>query len=210
MQKLYLLLSLAGAVLLCGCNKQEKINSQKIDVLSEKLNLLEKSQAEQMQVIQAELTSLAPELTRVDNSNFERNREDSLFFHTNTLYLLLTIGKQIEAQLQMADTERQTQNMLAYTYHTNELSTMYLCTAQIEEALADQQKAIVDGVNAETRQTSSALNDDLEKQAQASATAEADEAARRKQLTDEIDQIQRDLVAIKARLGITNGAVVQQ
>src|SRR5271170_6131663 len=114
MQKICFLLSLAGAVLFCGCNKQAKINNQKIDVLNQKIIQLEQIQSKQMEALQLQLTSLAPMLDKMNNSYFEKNRDDALFFHTNTLYLLLTIGKQIEAQLQAADTEREAQNSQAY------------------------------------------------------------------------------------------------
>src|ERR1700680_678716 len=115
MQKKYLLLSLIGAALLCGCNKQAKINSQKIDILSQKIVQLEQSQSQQMTVIQSQLTSLAPMLDKMNDSYFEKNHEDAYFYHTNTLYLLLTVGKKIQAQLETADTEREAQNSLAYS-----------------------------------------------------------------------------------------------
>src|SRR5277367_31588 len=166
MQRTYLLLSLAGTVLLCGCDKQAKINSQKIDILSQKIIQLEQTQFQQMAVLQSELTSLAPMLDKMNNSYFEKNRDDALFFHTNTLYLLLTIGRQIETQLQLADTERETESLLTYGYHTNQLDTMYLCTAQIESAMAGQESNIEENINAETR----LVSDVLLKQIKLSAT----------------------------------------
>jgi hypothetical protein len=209
MQKIFLLFSLCGAVLLSGCNKQAKINSQKIDILSQKIIQLERTQAEQMQQLQAELNSLAPELNKMNSSYFEKNRDDALFFHTNTLFLLLTIGKQIETQLQLAGTERNTQNSLAYSFHTNQLGTMYLCTAQIEDAMADQQKAIQDNIIAETKQESADLNDALVKQIKLSSTPDADELARRRQMDDELAQIEHDLAEIKSRLEMTNTPVAR-
>jgi outer membrane murein-binding lipoprotein Lpp len=202
MQKTCLLFGLV--ILLCGCNKQEKINSQKIDVLTQRIAQLEQKQSKQMELLQAELTSLAPELNRVNSSYFEKNRDDALFFHTNTLFLLLTIGKQIENQLQLAATERDSQNSLAYTYHTNQLGTMYLCTAQVEDAMTDQQKAIEDMVNAETRQ----VGDDLQKQIRLSTAPDPAETARRQQMETAIAQIQRDLAAIKNRLEASNQPIV--
>jgi hypothetical protein len=203
MQKIYLLLSLIGAALLCGCNKQAKINSQKIDILSQKIVQLEQSQSQQMAAIQSQLTSLAPMLDKINDSYFEKNHEDAYFYHTNTLYLLLTIGKKIQAQLQVADTEREAQNSLAYNYHTNQLGTMYLCTAQIEDAMAGQESRIEDNVNGETRQIGATLGDALLNQIKLSAPDEA-EISRRKAMEAEVTQIQRDLDSIKARLGITN------
>jgi hypothetical protein len=190
-------------VLLCGCNKQAKINSKKIDDLTQRIAQLEQRQSKQMELLQAELTSLAPELNKVDSSYFEKNRDDALFFHTNTLFLLLTIGKQIEAQLQSAATERNTENSLAYTYHTNQLGTMYLCTAQVEEAMTDQQKGIVDGVNAQTRQ----VEDDLLKQIKSATATDPAEMAWRQQMEADVAQIQRSLAALAARLDMTNAPI---
>lgn len=211
MQKtyIYLLTVLTGTIILCGCNKQAKLNSQKIDILSQKIVKLEQDQDRQIEVLQSELIQLAPELNKMNSTYFEKNRDESLFFHTNTLYLLLTIGKQIETQLQTADTERETENALAYSYHTNQLGTMYLCTAQAEEAMNDQQKAIVDEVNAETRQVNANSTDALLNQIKASAAPDPAEVARRKQMEAEMAQMQQDLEAIKARLGITNQPVAQ-
>jgi hypothetical protein len=203
MQKIYLLLPLTATALLCGCNKQAKINSEKIDILSQKIVQLEQSQSKQMAAIQSELTSLAPMLDKMNDSYFEKNHEDAYFYHTNTLYLLLTVGKKIQAQLQTADTEREAQNSLAYSYHTNQLGAVYLCTAQIEDAMASQESRIEDNVNAETRQIGATLGDALLKQIKLSAPDEA-EIARRKEMETEVAQIQRDMDSIKARLGITN------
>ena len=60
-----------------------------------------------MAAIQSQLTALTPALDKINNSYFEKSHEDAFFFHTNTLYLLLTVDRQIEAELQVAETERQ-------------------------------------------------------------------------------------------------------
>lgn len=204
MQKTFLLLSLSGAVLLCGCNQQTKINSQKIDLLSQQIVQLEQAQSKQMALLQTQLISLAPELDKMNNSYFEKNRDDALFFHTNTLYLLLTIGKQIELQLQTADAESAAQNSQVYSYHTNQISTAYLCAAQIEDAMTAQESRMEDNINAETRRVSAALNDALLKQIKLSSAPDAAEIARRKEMEIEVAQIQRDLDIIKVRLASTN------
>jgi hypothetical protein len=204
MQKIYLLLSLSGTVLLCGCDRQAKINSQKIDILSQRLVQLEQAQSRQMALLQTQLISLAPELDKMNNSYFEKNRDDALFFHTNTLYLLLTIGRQIATQLQTADAEREAQNSLVYSYHTNQISTTYLGAAQIEDAMTGQESRIEDNINAETRRVSMALNDALLTQIKLSSAPDAAEIARRKVMEAEVAQIQLDLDAIKARLAITS------
>src|SRR5271156_1349299 len=120
MQKTYLLLSLAGAVLFCGCEKQAKLNSAKIDILSQKIIQLEQTQSKQMAVIQSQLISLTPMLDKMNNYYFEKNHDDAFFYHTNTLFLLLTVGQKIESQLQVADSERAAQDALANFYHTNQ------------------------------------------------------------------------------------------
>jgi hypothetical protein len=204
MQKIYLLLSFVVISLFCGCDKEAKINSEKIQILSQKIVQLEQSQSKQMVVIQSELNSLAPMLDKINNTYFEKNRDDALFFHTNTLYLLVTVGKQIEAQLQTADAEREVQSSLTYSYHTNQLSTLYLCTAQIEDAMNSQESRIENNINAETRRAGGVLSDVLQKQVELSSARDADEVARQKEMDAQVIQIQRDLATIKARLETTN------
>ena len=65
MQKTFILLSLAGAALLCGCGKQTKINTEEIKLLSQQMVQLQQSQAKQMAAIQSQLTSLAPMLDKL-------------------------------------------------------------------------------------------------------------------------------------------------
>jgi hypothetical protein len=203
MQKIYFLLSLAGAVLLCGCDKQTKINSAKIQILSQNIIQFEQNQSRQMAVIQSQLTSLAPMLDKMNNYYFEKTHDDAFFYHTNTLYLLLTVGKNIEAQLQAADTEREAQNSLAYYYHTNQTDMMYLCTTQIEDAMAGQESRIEDNVDTETRRVGAALGDELLKQITLLAP-DAVETARRREMEADVAQIKRDIDQVKIQLGITN------
>jgi putative cell wall-binding protein len=201
MKKMFLLFPLAGAVLLCGCNKQNKINGEKIELLSQKIVQLEQIQAKQGAEIQSELKALAPTLDKMDSTYFEKTHEDAFFYHTNTLYLLLTVERKIESQLQVADTEREAENALAYYYHTNQTDTMYFCTAQIQTAMEAQEKRIEDNVNAETRQAGAALGEDLLKQFKLSDDAQT---VQDKEMAEAMAQIQRDLEQIKIRLGITN------
>ena len=215
MQKRCFLFSLAGAVLLCGCDRQTKLNTEKIELLSQKMVELQQAQARQMAVFQTQLTSLAPMMDKMNSIYFEKTHDDALFFHTNTLFLLLTVDKKIESQLQVADTERQADSMLAYAYHTNELDLLHFYNAQMQDAMiaqegrmrdaqAAQEKQIENNINLETRQAATNLSDELSKQIKLSAP-DAAEIARLKQMAADLAQMKRDLDAIKVQLGqLTN------
>lgn len=200
MRNVFLLFVLSAAVILCGCNKQAKINSQKIDLLSQKLVDMEQSQGKQIAALQAQLVSLAPQLDKMNSQYFEKNRDDALFFHTNTLYLLLTIGQQIEAQLQNADTERAAQNAEIYNYHTNQMALAYLCTAQIVDTLAGQEGRMQTNFTAEIKRANDALKDAMQKQIAAATAPDPNEQAWRKQMESQLAQIQHDLDALKAQV----------
>ena len=200
MRKIYFLLSLSGVILLSGCNKQAKINSQKIDLLSQKIVQLQQDQTKQMALLQAQLTLLAPELSKMNSSYFEKNRDDAFFFHTNTLYLLLTIDKQIESELKVAEADRAAESTQLYGYHTNLMDLTYLCTAQLEGAMTAQEARIEENINAETRRVSDALS----KQVTQATTPDAAEITRRKDLATALAQIQGDLNTIKTQLEVTN------
>jgi hypothetical protein len=199
MKKTCILLSLAGAALLCGCGKQTKINTAEIKILSQQMVQLQQTQVKQMAAIQSQLASLAPMLDKINNFYFEKARDDALSYHTNTLYLLLAVDKNIESELQVADTERQTESSLAYSYHTNETGLLNFYAAQIQDAMITQESRIEDKVNAETRRVGADLSNELLKQIKLTAPDEA-ETARRRQLEADVAQIKRDLVQIKAQL----------
>ena len=211
MKKYILLFSHSSAVLLCGCDKQTKLNGQKIDALAQKLARLEQMQANQVMLLQSQLKSLPPTLDKMNSSYFEKNQDAALFFHTNTLFLLLTVGKQIESQLQAADAERQAQNAQAFSFHTNQMNSIYLCAAQVEEALTSQEKGIVDKLTAENRQANAvlsnalirAVSEVLSKQIKTLAP-DAAEVARRRKLETDVAQIQDELARLKAWLENTN------
>jgi hypothetical protein len=211
MQKKFLLPFLAAAALLCGCDSQTKINTEKIEVLSEKMVQLQLSQARQMEQFQTQLTSLAPMLDKMNSIYFEKTRDDALFYHTNTLFLLLTVDKNIESELGVADAKSEAQNLQAHDYHTNEMDMMHFYAAQIQDAMAaqevrirdamaGQQKQIEDNVNAQTRQVGAGLGDELLKQIKLSAPDPA-ETARLKELEADVTQIRRDLDQIETQLG---------
>ena len=200
MHKIRVFILLVTAGFLCGCNKQAKINSQKIDTLSQRITQLEQNQARQMQILQTELNELAPELNKANSAYFEKDQDAALFFHTNTLFLLLTIGKQIESQLQLASSEREAQNGMDYAYHTNELGALYICTAQLSQALVDQQKAIVDSVNAETRNAIADSRDAVIAQIKTSTAPDPTAALWRQNMQAELARLEGKVNAINARL----------
>src|SRR5664279_3210522 len=136
MKKTCFVVALTGAALLCGCGKQTKINTEEIKILSQQMVQLQQTQAKQMAAIQSELTSLAPMLDKINNFYFEKARDDALSYHTNTLYLLLAVDKNIESELQIAATEREAESSLAYSYHTNEMDLLNFHAAQIQDAMA--------------------------------------------------------------------------
>jgi outer membrane murein-binding lipoprotein Lpp len=203
MKIIYFLLAITGTALLCGCDKQAKINSQKIDILAQKVVQLEQSQSRQTAALQSQLASLGPMLDKMNDFYFEKSHDEAFFFHTNTLYLLLTVDKKIESELRIADTERAADSSLAFSYHTNQMDATYSSAAQIRDALAAQEKRIEDDVNAETRKTDADLRDELVKQIKLSASDES-QIARWKEMADDLAQIRRDLDAIKVQIGITN------
>jgi len=208
MKHSYLLLALAGTVLFSGCDKQTRLNTEKISLLSQKLMLLQQNQTTQLATIKSQLTSLAPLLDKVNNYYFEKTHEDAIFFHTNTLFLTLTVGRQIEARLAAAETDRQAGQSLLYAYHTNQIHTMYLCNALLEEAMTAQETRLEDKLHNDTRQMIAALNTDLQQQIK-QLTPDPAELARRQAMAADLAQIKRDLATITLRLSHTNPPAAQ-
>jgi hypothetical protein len=190
---------LASVAVLGGCDKQTQVNTEKIQALSQKMIQLQQNQAKELEALQSQLKSLPPMLDKMDSYYYGKGHDDALFYHTNSLQLLLAVDRKIAAQFRDATTERETANSLAYYYHTNQTDTMFFCAAQIEDAMANQEKRIGDTVNAETRRAS----DKLQQQIKLSAPDQA-EITRRTELEADVVQIKHDLELIKARLGITN------
>lgn len=203
MQNIFILLPLAGVLLLCGCGKQEKINAQKIDELSQRLVVLQQIQSNQLAGIHSQITAITPTMDKLSDSYFEKSHEDAIFFHTNTLYLLLLVDRKIEAELQTAATERNVEHDLAYNFHTNQMAATYQCATQMMSAIAAQGNLIETNINAQTRQMIAILRDDLLEQIKASVP-DAAETARREKMAADVAQLENDLALIKARLGITN------
>ena len=200
MKRTCFLAALAGAALLCGCGKQTKINTAEIKILTQQMVLLQQSQAKQMAEIQLQLASLTPMLDKINNFYFEKSHEDALFYHTNTLFLLLTVGKNIESELQDAETGREADSALAFSYHTNALDMMNVYAGQIQDAMTAQESRIEDKINDETRQAIADMRDELLKQIKQSAPDDA-EITRRTEMEADVAQIKLDLDQIKAQLG---------
>ena len=192
---------LAAGLLLCGCNQQTKLNTAKIAELSRNLAQFQQGQNKQLADIQAQLTALAPTLDKMNDFYFERSHDQAFFFHTNTLYLILSVDKNIESQLQVANTERAKQNQQVDAYYTNQLGTLYLCTALIQDSLTNSEIRTIESVNAETRRVAGNLSMELQKQIIQSATDPAG-VARQKEILAEVADIRNDLEQIKAKLGL--------
>jgi hypothetical protein len=203
MKNLCLFLLLVGAALLGGCDKKTEANTEKIEALSQQIVQLQQNHARQLAELQSEMTSLAPMLDKMNSYYFTKTHDDAFFYHTNTLLLLLTVDRKIESQLQIADTEREAEDSLAYYFHTNQTDTMYYCTQQIEDAMAGQEKRIENAVNAQIRQVSAALGDQLVKEIKLSAP-DKDESDRLMKMEADVAQLQHDMDLLKARFGITN------
>ncbi len=198
MQKTCLSIALCAVALLCGCDKQTKINSEKIQLLSQNILQFEQSQSRQMTLLQTQLVSLAPMFDRIHSSYFEKNHDYEFLYHTNTLYLLLTMGKKIEAHLQEADVQRESANIQAYVFHTNQMDLMQVYTAQLLDAMAAQESRIEKVVNAETRE----MGINLASQIKLSSVPDAVETARREKMEADVAQIKRDLAQMKEQLAL--------
>lgn len=203
MQKIWFLLLTAGAAGLGGCDKQTQANTAKIETLTQRMVQVQQDQARELAAIQSQLNSLPPMLDKMESYYYTKGHDDALFYHTNTLQLMLILEKKNEAQFQYAGTERETASSLAYYYHTNQTDTMFFCAAQIEAAMASQETRIENTINTETRRVAANLHDELQAQIKLSAPDQA-EIARRQKLAADVAQIQRDIELIKSRLNITN------
>jgi hypothetical protein len=203
MQKTIFSLWLAAVALLCGCDKQTKLNTAKIDALSEKVVLIQQAQAQQLKEIQGQLTALGPAMDKINGTYFEKNHEDAFFFHTNTLYLLLLVERKIEAELLTAATERHAEHDLAYAYHTNQLAAASLAATQITEALIGLEGRTQTNISTQTKQIVAAFADELVEQIKAAAP-DAETIARQKQLAADVAQLKNDFARLKVQLGITN------
>ena len=199
MNKKIVLLVIAGAALAYGWAWQNRNNNAKIEVLSRTLAQLEQNQSRQMAGMQTQLIGLAPTLDKINDSYFEKSQDKAIFFHTNTLYLILMVDKKIESQLHVAETERTAQIAQEYGYYTNQLASLLLCTAMIQGSQTNSESRIVESVNAETKRLASVLSVELQKQIILAATDPAG-VARQKQIVADLAQMKVEVEQIKAAL----------
>lgn len=190
----------AVAAIFSGCEKQAKLNNEKLDQLAARLAQQEMVQSNKMLLIQAQLALLAPQLDKEASEYFEKNRDAALFFHTNTLYLLLNIDKHIETQLEKAELERAGISNAMFSYHTNQISTTLYGVAQVEETTQDQLNKLEERLNAEAARLSHTTSNALMQEIIRPAELTTNEIAWRKEMQDTLAAIRRELESLKARL----------
>jgi hypothetical protein len=203
MQKVHWLLVLTVALAVCGCDNQTQVNTQKIDVLTQKMFILQQAQASQLAAVQKEVADLPPLMDRLEKKYFTESQDKALFYHTNVLYFLLTIDKRIQAQFEQADAARKASDQLAYFYHTNETDTAYFCSSQIADAINAQEKRVEANFEDRLRQADVTISNALAVQAKALTANQAQlqaEAAKRAEMEAKIIQMQSDLAQIKTTL----------
>ena len=203
MQNSIFIFLLIGAALLCGCDNQTKLNTEKIAALSQRLVVLQEVQSRQLATLQSELTALAPMLEQTNSYLFEKSHADAFFYHTNTLYLLLLVDNKIESELQVAAIERAADKVKAFEYHTNEVETLRLFAAQSQASLAGEENRLATNIIAETTRTVVDQGNELLEQIKLLAP-DSTETARREQLAADVAQMKRDLDQIKSHFGMTN------
>jgi hypothetical protein len=183
----------------CGCEKQSKINGDKLDSLADRLAREEQVSSNKMLFLQGQLALLGPQLDKEAGDYFAKNHEAALFFHTNTLFLLVTIDKHIESQLQATETELAAQARTLYRDHTNELGTLLLSVAHIEETVQGQLNQLEEKINAESARLHAATSNALMQEIKLPPATTADELAWRKQIQGELASLRHELETIKAR-----------
>jgi hypothetical protein len=208
MNKKSLLFLVVVAALIAGCDKQTQTNTEKIQVLTQKMMLLQQNQSKQLATIETQLAALPPVVEKINSVFSAKSHDEALFFHTNLVFLMLTLDKKIQAQFQNAGSERETENSLAYYYHTNQIDTMFFCVGQLEDAMASQETRIENSINTETRKGNKALGDELVEQIKLSAPDKS-QAAKLAQIEARLAQIQAELDQIQDRLNMTTPAPAQ-
>lgn len=210
MPKILFPAALVAVALLCGCDKQTQVKTEKIDVLTQKMFILQQSQARQLEAIQSQLAALQTRLektSKAESDYFVQSQDRALFYHTNTLYFLLTVDKKIQGQFDLATAARDDAKTRALFYHTNLLDTVYFCTSQVADGMAAQEKRIEDNLNAQSTLMFKSLGEQLADQAKTAAADKAEAAKQIASLETKLVQMQRDLDQLKAQLGNLNKPV---
>jgi hypothetical protein len=204
MPRIQLLSALAAAAMLCGCDKQVQVNTQKIDAVTQKMFAVQQAQSKQLADLQAQLAVLASRMDKTAADYYVQSQDKALFYHTNTLYFLLTIDKKIQSELQLAEAARASDSSRAFFYHTNTLDTIYFCTSQIADALTAQEKRLQDSVKTETAQWGKTLGDELASRKKVAAEDHDEMMKQLAALQTKLAQIQSDLNQLKAQIGGAN------
>jgi hypothetical protein len=210
MQKKFILAALAGLALVCGCNKDIRSNTEKIDALTQKMFVLQQKQAQQLANVQKLLASLPVQLDETQLEYFVKGQEKALFYQTNVLFLLVTVDKRIQSQLQEAADARAAASKTAHDYHTNETELTLYSAAQIIGALTEQEQRIMAKVQTDIQQSTASVGNLLTNQIRQLAADKSVEN-QLKSIAASLAQLQRDLEQIKTRMAATtNSAAVKQ
>lgn len=197
------ILAVAAVLLFCGCNKDIRAKTEKIDELTRQMFAMQQEQARQLAEMRSQLSALPVHLDKTQLDYFVKGQEKALFYQTNALFLLLAVDKKIQTQFQEAAEARAAANQQAYVYHTNETDLAVFTATQTAAALAAQETRILEKLSAELQSAKAELGGALTNQVQQLA-ADRSEATRLQTIEMQLAQLRRDLDLIKTRLGITN------
>jgi hypothetical protein len=192
---LSLILPAAAVLAFAGCDQQTKLTVEQVAEQTRKLTVLQENQARQVAQLQAQLTELGPRFDKMNSAYFEKSYTDAFFFHTNTLYLILAVDRQIESALKAVENKQQAEQNRTYVYHTNLLALMQDSRAETIAAVLEQQAKLETNVVKESRQIASGLMRQIQ-----TLAPDADELAWRKQLAADLRQIKSELALVKAAL----------
>lgn len=203
MPKFCLFIALAASALVCGCNKDIRANTEKIDSLTQKMFVLQQQQAQQLADMQKLLSGLPVQLNESQLEFFLKGQEKALFYQTNVLYLLVTVDKRIQAQFQEAAEARAAASQQALNYHTNETDLVLYSAAKVIAALNEQEEQLLAKVQADLRQTGSSLSNQLTQQVRQLAADKSVEN-RLKAIEVSLARLERNLQLLQAQLKTTN------
>ena len=185
-----IIISLVGAVFLCGCNKQTSTpgsDSAKIEALSKELNVVLLNQGitisnqiiiwKEIEVVKAEVTNL-PSMDQIDSM--------AHFYNTNEINFLYGFFTNLPSIDQV--------NSMDDFYFTNEVSKMVGLSTNETEFIADE--LLFFSTNTPTH--AAGEPNDIERMLKIERESDFE------QMKVDVDDMQEDLRKIKARLGIVN------